>query len=97
MSWGPDPDGVNGVYLGKNVVTEAGKALSHCMKSIAPRVMTWKQYGEAAVNYVGKDVMGYDLPEYQPDFTQGVNHFAIHAGELTASNLLCILNLGFEF
>lgn len=80
MSWGPDPEGINGVYLGKNVVIEAGRALSLCMKSIAPKVMTWTQYAEAAANYVGKNVMGYDVPDYQPDFTQGVDHFAIHAG-----------------
>lgn len=80
MSWGPDPDGVNGVYLGKNVVTEAGKALELCMRRIAPKVMTWRQYGEAAANYVSRDVLGQKVAPYRPDFTQGIDHFAIHAG-----------------
>jgi hypothetical protein len=38
MSWGPDPDGVNGVYLGKNVASEAGKALKMALTAITPKV-----------------------------------------------------------
>jgi hypothetical protein len=38
MSWGPDPDGVNGVYLGKNVVSCAADALQRCLRQITPRV-----------------------------------------------------------
>lgn len=38
MSWGPDPDGVNGVYLGKNVVTCAADALEKCLQVVTPRV-----------------------------------------------------------
>ena len=30
ISWGPDPDGVNGVFLGKDVPQEAGKARRAC-------------------------------------------------------------------
>jgi hypothetical protein len=35
--YGPDGDGIRGVYLGKNVVTEAGAALAKVMRSLAPR------------------------------------------------------------
>ena len=34
MSWGPDVDGVNGVYLGKNVVTCAGAAIAKAVKQV---------------------------------------------------------------
>jgi hypothetical protein len=34
MSWGPDGDGVNGVYLGKNVVTCAGAAIEDVMRQV---------------------------------------------------------------
>lgn len=37
MSWGPDPDGVNGVYLGKNVVAVASDALTQCMRAVTPK------------------------------------------------------------
>jgi hypothetical protein len=40
MSWGPDSTGINGVYLGKNVVTEAGRALEKCMRRVTPKVGT---------------------------------------------------------
>jgi hypothetical protein len=43
MSWGPDPDGVNGVYLGKNVVTCAASALEACLTTLTPRVSTKRQ------------------------------------------------------
>ena len=34
MSWGPDCDGVNGVYLGKNVVTCAGAAIATVIRQV---------------------------------------------------------------
>jgi len=40
MSWGPDPDGVNGVYLGKNVACEAAKALKIALTAVTPKVST---------------------------------------------------------
>ena len=56
--------------------------------------MTWQQYGEAAYNKIQKAVSGPDLvPDYVPDFTRCVNHFAIHAGRphFELSCLLCRL------
>jgi hypothetical protein len=38
MSWGPDPDGVNGVYLGKNVTSEAAKALKMALTAVTSKV-----------------------------------------------------------
>eukprot|EP00775_Hariotina_reticulata_P006451 gene6451-6680_t len=79
MSWGPDPDGVNGVYLGKNVVTCAAGALQTCLATLTPRIMTWAQYAEASVNLLGRK-FGAAWPSYMPDFTKCIDHFAIHAG-----------------
>ena len=35
--YGPDAEGIRGVYLGKNVVSEAGLALAKVMRHLAPR------------------------------------------------------------
>ena len=43
--------------------------------------MTWKQYGDAAINMARRKLLGEtSLPEYTPDFTECVDHFVIHAG-----------------
>lgn len=139
MGWGPDKDGVNGVYLRKDVPLQvsgdsrrpalstprpwppfpsqdqwghrlgeamqpcsaqpqptqlghavlpalpvrppqAAKALEICLRTIAPKILTWSQYAEAAYNMFEKNVMGRSVGEYQPNFTQCVDHFALHAG-----------------
>lgn len=46
MGWGPDSSGINGVFLGKDVVKHAGTAMEMCVRNIAPKILTWKQYGE---------------------------------------------------
>jgi 3-ketoacyl-CoA synthase len=81
MGWGPDKDGVNGVYLRKDVPLQAAKALEACLRTIAPKILTWSQYAEAAYNLFEKTVLGRAVPEYVPDFTQCIDHFALHAGE----------------
>jgi hypothetical protein len=48
MSWGPDPDGINGVYLGKNVAAEAGKALQMALTAITPKVRHRQRGGGAS-------------------------------------------------
>jgi hypothetical protein len=60
---------------------QAAKALEVCLRTIAPKILTWGQYAEAAINLIQKTVMARDLPEYVPDFTKCVDHFALHAGE----------------
>jgi len=80
MGWGPDKEGVNGVFLRKDVPIQAAKALEVCLRRIAPRLLTWGQYAEAAYNLFEKQVLGRQVPEYTPDFTKCVNHFALHAG-----------------
>ena len=43
MSWGPDGAGVNGVYLGKNVVKCAGGAIEDVMRQVRIKMRLWQQ------------------------------------------------------
>ena len=56
-----------------------------CLRTIAPKILTWGQYADAAMNLLQKTVMGRDLPEYVPDFTKCIDHFALHAGKASIS------------
>lgn len=78
--YGPDAEGVNGIYLGLNVVTEATRALTMAMTKVAPWVLTWRQLGEAAANWVQKAVLKAKVPAYRPCFAEGLQHFLLHAG-----------------
>ncbi|GBF90942.1 hypothetical protein Rsub_03797 [Raphidocelis subcapitata] len=80
MGWGPDKKGVNGVYLRKDVPVQAAKALEVCLRRLAPSIITWGQYAEAARNLFERRVLGWQVPEYIPDFTKCIDHFALHAG-----------------
>jgi 3-ketoacyl-CoA synthase len=81
MGWGPDKDGVNGVYLRKDVPAQAARALEMCLRTVAPRLLTWTQLAEALANVFERKVMGKtNLPEYVPDWTRCVDRFALHAG-----------------
>lgn len=93
------------MYLGKNVVSEASKALRLCLQRITPRIMTWTQTAQAAVAMVqawsarqmqtravtGKGDAQADgaAPAYMPDYTQCVDHFAIHAGVAVGGGREC--------
>ncbi|GFH15278.1 3-ketoacyl-CoA synthase [Haematococcus lacustris] len=52
IHYGPDDKGINGVYLGKNVVTEASRALTKVMWAVGPHVLTPRQKAEFAANWV---------------------------------------------
>ncbi|PNH05321.1 3-ketoacyl-CoA synthase 9 [Tetrabaena socialis] len=80
MHWSPDAQGVNGIYLGKDIVAEASKVIEDVMRAITPKVMTWGQYGEAGVHVLRRHVLGQPLPPYRPDYTRCIDHFLIHAG-----------------
>lgn len=80
MGWGPDRDGVNGVWLRKDVPLQAARALEHCLREVAPRVVTWGQCAEAAASAFRRTVLGSAEPPYSPDFSRCVDHFALHAG-----------------
>lgn len=103
MYFGPDAEGQKGIFLYKELPTEAGIALEKCLKKITPQIMTWGQYAEAAVAISKRKWYGKDqVPLYVPDYTRCVDHFCLHAGKLTGvvhncrtftSSLHDILNL----
>lgn len=80
ISWGPDEDGVNGVFLGKDVPQQAGKMLEAVIRAVTPKIMTWTQYAEAAYWMFEKKALGKKVRQYVPDYTKCINHFALHAG-----------------
>jgi len=84
VRWGPDPDGVNGLYLSRSIVNHAGDALEGCLKAVTPKILTWGQLGRGAANMAARAVypsLGWPKPKsYVPDFTRCVQHFCIHAG-----------------
>eukprot|EP00877_Chromochloris_zofingiensis_P011289 jgi/Chrzof1/6413/Cz18g09230.t1_LCKAS7 len=82
MAWQYVPDEkLYGVYLAKDVPQQAGVVLTKAFRAIAPKIMTWTQYGEAAYNMFQSQVLGNkDVKPYVPDFTKCVDHFALHAG-----------------
>ncbi|MEW5309620.1 MAG: hypothetical protein WDW38_001498 [Sanguina aurantia] len=81
IEYSPDPEGHNGIFLGKNVVTEASKALTKAMWKIGPRLLTWGQIAAYASNYVQRKVLRHkNVAPYQPMFYIPVQHFLIHAG-----------------
>lgn len=43
--YGPDAQGLPGIYLGMNVVTEASRALTFAMTRISPYILTWSEIG----------------------------------------------------
>ncbi|KAJ9510130.1 hypothetical protein QJQ45_015609, partial [Haematococcus lacustris] len=81
IHYGPDDKGINGVYLGKNVVTEASRALTKVMWAVGPHVLTPRQKAEFAANWVRRKLLGaQSVAPYQPRFNGAVSHFLLHAG-----------------
>jgi 3-ketoacyl-CoA synthase len=68
------------VYLSKEVPVQAGKMLQAVIAAATPKIMTWGQYAEAAVNIFGRKMLGRQWPRYMPDYTKCMDHFALHAG-----------------
>ncbi|KAL6765115.1 FAE1/Type III polyketide synthase-like protein-domain-containing protein, partial [Haematococcus lacustris] len=81
IHYSPDDQGINGVYLGKNVVTEASRALTKAMWAVGPYVLTPCQKAEFAANWVRRRLLGPQaVAPYQPRFSGAVQHFLLHAG-----------------
>ncbi|KAG1679934.1 hypothetical protein FOA52_006998 [Chlamydomonas sp. UWO 241] len=86
IHYSPDEEGINGVFLGINVVTEASRALTHAIRTIGPKVLNAREklrYAHSAVTrWVGR-ITGSPAgnePEYVPTFSGSLDHFLIHAG-----------------
>jgi 3-ketoacyl-CoA synthase len=82
--YGPDDEGLNGVYLGKDVVAEASGGLKHALTEIGPRVLSWSQIASFAANAAARALLGSKrYKAYKPSFGRGrstLDHILIHAG-----------------
>lgn len=79
ISFSPDPKGVNGIYLGKDVVTEASKGLEKVITKIAPKVLDLGQI----VRFVVTDALRRlhrGIKPFAPSFENCLDHVLIHAG-----------------
>ncbi|KAF6264149.1 FAE1/Type III polyketide synthase-like protein-domain-containing protein [Scenedesmus sp. NREL 46B-D3] len=88
LKWEPDEVGINGLVVTKTLPSEAAAALEKAMRQMAPRIMTWGQYAEAAIHYIQAyaaqvskgHLCAAPAHKYQPDFTRCADHFLLHAG-----------------
>ena len=69
MGNGTDDAGVMGVFLRKNVIETAGRALRANLTRLAPRVLPWTELARAAADAA-----------YVPDFTRAFDTFLLHTG-----------------
>lgn len=83
--YGPDAEGNNGIYLGKDVVNEASRALSLAMRKVAPSILTYGQIAKYAATEVQRKLSSSKVAAYKPRFTECLEHFLIHAGAQTTS------------
>lgn len=78
--YGPDAEGNNGIYLGKDVVNEASRALSLAMRKVAPSILTLGEIAKFAATEVQRKLSSGKVAPYKPRFTECLEHFLIHAG-----------------
>lgn len=91
--YGPDAEGNNGIYLGKDVVNEASRALSIAMRKVAPSILTTSQIAKYALTEIQRKLSSGKVAPYKPVFTECLEHFLIHAGGLYStaeSNLIAL-------
>lgn len=79
ISYSPDSEGINGVYLGKDVVAEAGKGLEKAITQIATKVLTLRQIARFVFTEIARRIFR-NIKRYSPDFDKCLNHVLIHAG-----------------
>jgi hypothetical protein len=87
LNWEPDEEGINGCVITKTLPSEAANVLEKGVRKMTPRIMTWGQYAEAAVNYIQTAAAQASSGRlctapgpYQPDYTRCADHFLLHAG-----------------
>jgi len=78
--YGPDAEGNDGIYLGKDVVNEASRALSLAMRKVAPSILTFGQIAKYATTEIQRKLSSGKVAPYKPRFTECLEHFLIHAG-----------------
>ncbi|GLC33182.1 Chitin synthase, class 2 [Pleodorina starrii] len=78
--YGPDDEGLNGIFLGKDVVKEASRGLTIAMLKIGRSLLNWDQIAAIAWNQFQMKVMKKNVEQYRPCFAECIDHFLIHAG-----------------
>lgn len=76
----PDPEGIIGVELNKDLVSVASKALQHNMTRMGPLVLPWSEFIFLGINLFAAKVMRWKVKAYVPDFKTAFDHFCLHAG-----------------
>ena len=84
----PDKAGKIGVELNRDLVKVAGRALTHNLTKLGPKVLPWSEKLLYAANWVVRKTVG--CKEYVPDFKQAFDHFCLHAGETGALTHLTV-------
>jgi hypothetical protein len=51
LNWEPDDKGINGMVLTKDLPSEAALCLNKAISRVAPLIMSWGQYAEAAAHF----------------------------------------------
>ena len=87
LNFEPDEEGINGMVITKTLPSEAAKVLDKGVRKMTPRIMTWTQYGEAAINFfqgaaatLSNGRLCANPGPYQPDYTKCAEHMLLHAG-----------------
>lgn len=83
----PDPTGKIGVELNRDLVKVAGKALTHNLTKLGPKVLPWSEKLLYAANWVGRKALPGKWKEYVPDFKEAFDHFCLHAGKAPSAAL----------
>lgn len=78
----PDSTGKIGVELSRDLVKVAGKALTHNLTKLGPKVLPWSEKLLYAANWVARKMAPGKSQEYVPDFKEAFDHFCLHAGTL---------------
>lgn len=80
INYSPDEEGINGIYLGKDVVSEAGKGLEKVITKIAPYVLDFTQITVFLLTEFRKKYIDRNLKSFAPSFEKCLDHVLIHAG-----------------
>ena len=86
IRYSPDSEGINGIYLGKDVVTEASKGLEKVITKIAPKVLDFGQIALFLLTEMRRRFFGRKIKPYAPNFEKCLDHVLIHAGTLFLSD-----------
>ena len=79
IRYSPDDEGINGIYLGKDVVSEASKGLEKAITKIAPKVLGFGQIALFLLTELRRR-FNRKIKPFDPNFDKCLDHVLIHAG-----------------